>query len=1446
MNAIEILNKFANEREFLDEKIGQLFGHANFKIPTLNEDYYHLAERISKLPDFEEIAEALLTAESPQKINPQTLLRMWILVLNSLHSLAPSIEHELCHDLKQLFQNLAGQYADRKCTSSIWITKSIKNLQRGESFALLLPSSNAWGKSLENIVAYRKNEDDTFDIKLFYAKKNGWQEQSGEYALGDEKILPVRYFSHVSDEDLFGPKLLNDSSIHANLIVKALEDPDHAEKALIAAFNPLNSYLSKPGPSVRMVNVTHAHLLKGMHAFIYASIYEKIHSEQAVESYKAIMCVCRLALAIAVMKSFSNEKDEQMHSKLGLLSKAAMASAHYVDKQKNNRIVEPFYQLAAGTLEQLKDQAEKLQRQHILPEAGIREHKIQENQIELRKKALEETKQFIKAVDQAPILKKIDKKEILEDLAKVKDPPIDSALFVIWLKEIEKKLQEFSLIYPDISIPALNRLITQFELPTKDSIWLKMPVHEKRQCLPILKALAEQLVQSAFQHQMRFSLEVQNSGARLLIIAHSLAECIDEKKVLQNFKPALGGYRKLIASPYFQSAPYSGWQQRQEILKFLSEWNIPERKPIWNFRNKNRVSFNKTSDGIFAESLLNAYADVNDVIENHFRQLKQRREGEKLGIAPGQLLIAELLNIKIQNGIDAKLNDEDEIIHPLSHLVQIAMQVYILSDMYARYQNGYENLVKFQEGLSFDLTYAKTEKRRFDFHIEKVHAKIKIDKDQKNLLPKEKWLENQNETLHRFSKDEEALNELSSFEESSSEPALAALQLLAQAKHQLSHFDNPQVRLSFENYLFKIHVTKERKEFFSLLREMKDYPHVFNQTLQDFLAATDMFTKNLDRGIVNEQALSVFSLSIRLFGIAQKIVCQPVLLSLEDFLNNSEIKLKACLENLNEKQNVQHSAHIKVLLLQILELREAQKINWVHYFKWGSKLQEQLEQKEVVLDPHVQLWWSSMRWKMAQHFLELQKKDPEKAHEYINGENFDILGMSYGKGKWQPIPIHIQKDPEFIRLFSDRVRFWKVNEDNQAITFSDPMSGKYLLSDYKRFPYTLQRSIDQIWHSYIPDIEIVKNIHLPKSVRQESLWWLNPEPGNFQAKGYYKSKPNLLWLERNNDGAVVFKDGPEKGMQLELVENDNNSLTHLERNTGPFGLHYYAFNARIMQGHLMHFRDLLAFPNLRMSHGGKLVFERHEHKFYEQGNFDRELDQCFFAPFGFYEVNNAKHKSASYRMYGIQIKKMRKEGVRKEDETSIILPFERHVSEKHSHELHVLTPKINPDSPSQLNTIEVIEIKNNLEGFCPETPQECLFAAYLSLVGKNYHEAARFLKNIRPNHRLDSQERKILTWLIDSKEDAADHSAEAASIKLRAYKIWGEQGIPPAEAMPPKELPHDTLEVVYLDYINHIPSVPASLKLELNMEKWLLEKGFEYFPPSQENQELWNLRKKSS
>lgn len=1428
MQPIDVINKFLAEEQKVGRAIDHLFIPAHFKMPILDQEYYSRAEEISNIPDFEEVAAALLTAEKPRKIDPQTFLRIGIMISHEFERLIPQIDPSFGIHLKQLFQSLCQQVADRKCESFKYITDRIHHLLPGTSFPLLLPRATPWGKSLENIVVYKKNEDETFDITLFYAKKECWKEQGGEAAIGYEKQFPVRLFSHVPFQDLLGDDKEHPSSLHAKLILKALESPQYVEKGLVAVFSPLNGYLKEPEEPFRLIQAGHLHSLKAITAFLYIAIREE-SPQGALDKYKAFLCATRLLLSIAMLKSLAHEgKKEPFHSRIGLLAQTARAAARQINKLRDNPFFEPIYECAVGTATQLKDKAEKMLGTVLPPDQGITERNIQTNQAELRMQALQENKRFLQNFEQAVQTNNANHRL----LVRIKDQPVDPAVWMDWLTDAAGQIDSLQQSYPELILPALTDLISSFELPHKDSLWLRMSESDRRQGLTIVATFTEMLTRNTFQQRLRHSLALQNCGAHLLLVGYAIAESLESRPILHRFKPCLKGYIKLTASPYFQAIPYREWLRRQKILDFIQN-ESGLRKYGWTFRHKDSLSYHETSDGLFTEALLAAHPEAQAVIESHMRILLKRKNEESLrGVIREQWFLAKLLNMKLPEDSELQLNLEDPKIYPLSRLSQIALYVHLLSDKSAIYHMGYENRITFDEGISFDLTFAKQQKNRFDFCSEDVNPEIRINAQQRNLLPKEKWSENQNRTIHRFcSNDEEFIDDQFVFEESASEAELDVVQLLSQAKFQLSHLHRPQIRASLERYLFKIRLAKEAREKMSICEEIQQHPQVINQLLEELLSAVFNFTKVGQHAIFSPQMECLVDLSLRLYSMAQHMSNPLILETIKKFIEQAEVRLKWNLEMIQEQQPNQ-SVKIQVFLLKILEMKPIDQVDWKQYFKWGTKLQEQLEQKEVLLSSTDQFWWNHLRWKMAHH---LQLLNREKLQVFLD-ENFDPLAMSDGHGRSQPIPAKVLKNGEFIRLFSDRVRTWKIDEENHSITFSDPLSGKYRLRDVDTFPDTLQHYIEGVWYCYIPNNKSEKNLQIPKCISDESLWWLNPQHGNFSARGYYQGDPKKLWMERDKQGWITFTDGPEKGMRLELVPGDESVHSNLEIQTGAFGYHYYAYQTRYIHEELHQFRDLLIFPNLLMPHGEKLAFIQEGHTFFDLNNKDRWLDSSFFSP------SNENLKATPIKIYGLQLKKKKHSGVGNEEQRFILVPFQRHVSDPHSSVIHTLSSKKNSENHSLLNSIKVIEIPINAHGFCPETAHETLFSAYLSLVGKDYFEAFRWIQAIRPNHRLDEKDRQILRWLIDSQEDAQDHSAVASAIKLMAYKIYGEQGVSLGEELG-VEHPEVSIEAIYLNYLNHRTSVPDPLKISLALEEWLMARGFTHFPPTQFSKERWLSRK---
>jgi hypothetical protein len=1416
MNTSDVIHNLLLERASIKEKARQLYNWTHRTNSNLNPAYDLLAEKIrNEIPGFEDVAEALLTAEKTRKIDPQVLLRLWAAILEFFPQLI-SLDEVWSQPLKKHLLTLCQQEIDQKFDTPQWITEKIRKLPKGSGFTLLLPTSTPFGKSLENVVVYQKNADETWNLLFFHAKKDSWNLQGGMQGVGYEKNYSVLYYSQVPEEDLFGPHFNGDTALHAKILVQAGSDLNPPENTWESVLKPLAAYLTPPDKNFYQVQTAHAHPLKAMNAYLFFCMKERIGVEAiALQGYKAFMCIFRLVLSLSLRKTDLKKDYDQHQSHLGLAVTAARSTAHYLNKQSHQPGLKELYEEAAGSLEELKVWAEKNQRTFIPPDKSLSQRQMAANQTELMKMGLKESQLFFDNANQKALQKK-ENPVLSNEYVNAADPPQDPALLVAWLNQREIHIQAVEKDYPDLVIPALNSCLSKLELPRENNVWFKMQKSEALQALQTLHVLSERLSRHAFQQNLRFSLEVQNSGARVLLAGQALAEILDETHVLKGFIPALKGYKKLTASPYFRADPFEAWQQRQEILRFAKEQEASGRQRIWHFSSKGKVDYEKTAEGNLAEALLNSHPKIEQAIEEQLRHLRQRKKSDDwICFVSGQWLLTKLLNLKVQGPFDLKLDLKNFSIESYAYLAQIAMHIHLLSDPRAQLQIGYENQVSLKShGFSFDLTYAKQYQNPIDFQQEASNSKYKINLSRRNLLPQEKWNENQNKTLLRLTKNEDTPKALFYLEEAAAEPSLTILQLLHHFKTGLAELNNSEVRHFFESYLFKVHVSKEGTESCPLQDEMLQYPRVFNLQLREFLDISKILIKNQELGSASWEFL--FALSLRLRTMAQKISCEPVLQTLRRFQHYLD----------HEKIKNPRSGNLKLLLLKNLSSAG----DWTQYFLWGKTLQKQLDQKEIVLDLAALSEWNRLRWNRAFLFQKLQKEQPQVLKDLALEENFDVLSMSCGKGKWQPVPASILQHPEFIKLFGDRVRFWKVDELGQT-TFSDPRGGHYGLKNMDAFPQQLWRWIDNEPYLFIPEQAASSILHIPPAIQQESFWWVNSS----EAKGYHKEKPDTIWLERDQEGGIVFKEGIEKGMRLELV-NEASSSSSLEAQWGILGLHYYAYRPRTVQNRLIEYRDLLVFPYVRMPHGQSMVFERNREAFYERNNPERKLIDYLFAP-------SSSTVATALRFYGIKTEKIQKDTLRNEKAVTVWVPFQRYVADAHSSVIRPLVKAWDSRSHQSSQMTDVMEIQIDHQGLCPENAQGLLMAAYLSLVGKAYHDAARFLKKIRPNHCLDALEITLLRWLIDSSEDAHDHSASAAAIKLLAYILWGEQGRPPSGEILAADFPRDSLEGIYGDYLNHLASVPSPLRLSETQERWILDQGFHLFPSSKMDSKYKEWRK---
>lgn len=1370
----------------------------------LHLDFYQLADEIREAQDLAKIVESSLTSEK-SKQDPFQLLKIWKSTLKALIKIAPEL-HSSTKQLNAKLDKLLKQEKIPEVKRAESLTAALTALKPHEEFCLLSPKKNS-GLFTSEVVVYRRNNNNTYDILLFHADVNSWIDQSGEFGAGYEKSYSLKHYSQIPKENLWGPDYHTGSMIHAKQLFASSQSDQGA--AFMAAFEPFESYRKSPiEEQIRAVRMEHAHPFKSLYGFLEDQIQHHV-ADFPLEYYKAFIGISRLLQCVAVFRSLAHEDKKNLYNRAGLLKESIASAARALEKNKDNRFIKKIYEEASGTLYQLFANVEKINKGFV---EGLFLGKAEQS--ENQKIFIQAAQDYCKSIFQQELfcLPVEDKPTKLnQDLVSLSNPPKDPSDFIKWLDEAHLKLRDLNNSYPDLTAAFLNALVSKFPLPDENSPWLHLDEQQRLKTSTMLTTFSETNAVSAFQSNHRFSLEVQNTGAKLLIIAHQICAKSDKKQQLVNFFPSLKGYKNLSKSPYFQCYPLSAWREREQILQFIGK---QKGHSCWNFYNKRRDSFDKTPDGQLAKSLLDAYPDLAKPIDKDLQAL--RKSSDRFEFFDREhLLIAELLEIKIVSDLEQHLDLRDPFVSSLSNLAKTAMHVHLLSDPRARSQVGTSNSLDFRQGILFNLTYARNQEQSIDFQKNRLFLNQKTEQIlENNLQPKFKHIHCQNETISRLSRytEEEKQPDSYIFEEAAAEPHLTVPQLLNSLKNHPELLQKTENHSYLLRYLFKALLNKE--ENFPLLKEIITYPSVFTQVLKEFLEGT------------NSESGSLQELTFRLWEMAKELSCEPLDQYLNEYFKKKEHLWKFALVEQEKNESSKITAQLLINLLKVIQPNSS--FHWENYFEWGTRLQNLIEQKEITLTPQEAIWWSKKRLQMAQIFFESKNSKGSKNLD----KDFDLLTMSYHSGKTEAIPQEIVEHPEFKRLFSDRVRYWKYDNEQQYFIFRDEKLGVFYLKDIKVFPTYLLRWInDEGWHYYISPQDAQKSLHLPSSISQNSTCWIN---GNTQeVLGYFREQPEKLWFKMN-EGVAVFQSGKEKEKRLELTQDEE--FLDSEFSKTAFGMHYYAVGQRFKDPQI-NSRHLLVFPNIRILNGKNLIFERLENEFIQKGNPNRKLGNCLFSP-GIVNEDSFKVKSSPIKVYGIQIENT--SGI---SQTSILLPFQKHTSEAHSCVVYSLSAPLTSHSKSLFKSIDVIEIKINVTGFMPEKPLEYLFAAYISLVGKDYFEAHRFLKQIRPNHYLTDQEKQIVQWLIDSAEEAQDHSAQAAAIKLRAYQLLGDQGLSVPGVLDAPCIPKTSLEDIYLCYLNHTSSVPNSLIINFKLQSWILNRGFELFPPLESSSEMWKRKR---
>lgn len=1416
-NITTSLHKFQKQQDLFDENIDLIFKEADDKLPILKEVFSVLADQLSQIPCIYALAEALFSEEKAERIDPQGLFDVLIHILNAIpRGVIPGFDRGLADGLRVFFE----YYKDELKPSAEGLTDKIRNLQEGYAYHLFLSCQTKLGPSLKTVVIYKKNADQTYDIEVFSAQKNRAKKQGGYQGIGVERSYPLLYFSHVPSEDLLCPT--NDPiCLHAKILTQSIENINLVEEGLLAVFNPYHSYLEIPESSYYLMNVEHAHELKSFFAFLYRLIQERTPQDEAEENFKALIAIIKLSLMMSILPSIKLDEGYKFDAKLRLLEKAAQGTARYLEKNNQNYYLYSIYHQAVGTLERLKKTAEKLLRNTQKP-ILTKDIQLASDQQLLMNHCQNASRQWIDSCLDEDFWLHAEKQSLIDiSLFHQRGLPKSFSEGVQWLFQAEKAVRELKIQASTLLLPAIYRIVSALKFFQKEGEWKKID-HEKG--LEVVKTFlffSETLVIQAFNQNLRSSLEVQNAAVYLLLMSYQCIEAMDPHKILSQYRPSIDLYMHLTKSPYFFCGSYIAWTQRQEILAYVRERKI--RKKTFLFHVESGTAFNRSNDERFAAALLRAYPSLEQQVKIYYQKLKKRiSTREWLNVSLEKLLLAVLLKKEIKDFYPIELNIDHPWLEGVSQLMQIAMYVHVLGNPQMGSQRGYKDFIKFESGLSFNLHFATRRYDTLDFHD---HPPFQLH-DQHNLLPSTKHLHTQNQVLKRFDSENKDFNSRL-LEEAASEPSLTIIYLMNVLRREKFRLKDPKIQQLLFYYIFKVIRRKKGGEEFPLVQEICEYPQVFHAALKQFLKVINPL-KIIEKNCIADEVKCILDFTILLHHYAKEALRHEICSTLENYHRYFEMTLKDYLYQSSVSGHAVSSAYIFFYLLKLLQGRTFVEQDWVDYIQWGLGFQKELERGAITLNHANKFWWSQFKW---EKYLEFQRMhlEVETFKNKLSLIHLDLLQMSSAPGRLESIKENILQQPEFISLFADRVKYWYVHETTQEVYFSDPLTGDYKLKNMQEFPSNLYRRIKTVWWLYVPEKKLKDLLALPQAIEKESVWWINIQDGT--AMGFYKKYPEKVWMEREKEGVIRFKNGPAKGLFLELVDK----AWETDPLTDPFGLHYHAYRGHYLYNQLLDNRALRVFLHLKSTGGEGLVFERKNQGFYlKDQTQSRRLKALSYEPSEFHRNGHVYKKSTVIKICGLLIEHEMPKSV---SEDSLILSFQRHCSDPHS-SLIFPSSLEKLEVTSQMNSIPTIEIPVDLYGFCPKLPRQILFSAYLSLIGKEYRHALRFLNSLRPNYLLDEDDRMILKWLIDSTSDAHDHSSLAAAVKLKAYAIWIEQGLS-IYRLDTKVLPSETLEEVFLVYLQHLSSIPHSLKLDKKNIHLLLEKGLSCFPPKLMSEEQW-------
>ncbi|MBN9378772.1 MAG: DUF3638 domain-containing protein [Chlamydiales bacterium] len=1424
----------------------QLF-RLNTPPPThLSEDFDEVAQAISDIAEGEQVAKALFSPEL-SVLKPEVLLNFWTIIAENLPKLIPTLPSSLPIFLQERIEELKHQHGSQDYLNAEWIADRLMNLSPKETFNLILPHTAPGGEKLENVVVYHRNSNGTYDITVFNAKSGASEIQEGENAIGYEKGYPLRSYTQVPPKELFGPGH-TDGLFHAESLIQAMDVYQLETSSILAIFQPLTPYLSKSSsPFARMMRLEHTHSLKGIQAFFYDLIAQglkgnSIDQKEILNSYKAINAVARLVLCMGLFQGLKLEESyDQTIQSLGILEESLRATARYIHKQKKNPYIESLFASASYHLELLDRRIQDIKYSRSFKSEKFLSTQLPHDQLdlihhsnELRNRFVEEFKWMRYPVEPAPST---------WSFMSIKAPQNPSELLP-WIENFHQNYPSLLASRPEMVLSVLTSFIQELPLPPA-KVWNSLDPAQHLSLLKTFAVISKEFTRLCFDSYTRFSLSHQNCGVRLLLVMYACAEKIDKKNVLASFAPSLEGYRQLTYTPYFYCDSYHAWEERQKLLSSIQQLS-PRRTP-WSYGD-----FGKQDP--LAKALLDAYPEIQKATENSLKGSRHSTSLASLTLEQAFLIAFTPLQLPSFNN---QMDSEDPFSQALSCLLKASLHTHMLSDPTAKTQVGFIDTVTLKSEIIFDLPYAKNKQNTRLFYADAYTQAPSMDlKVERNLLSQEGLIQTQNQTLSRFVPLEEDKTSFSFLlEEAASQSDLTISQLLNTLKSHGNLLKNSTFRQQFERYLFKVVCLKDGNEAFLLAEELKQNPKVFTKSLNEIL---ESIGNPENKDVFADENIFILHLMTRIHSIASEMPCPPLLEVLRSYFKKFQLRWNKIADSTKDLE-------IYPFFLKIFESRFTNSADviveedWQQYLEFGMKLNENLE-KNHALAPPLKIWWKTCRLEMSQRFYQLIQAAPEKAQSILNKftqencrwdfsqyplcksatqEAIDFLELRIGAGQWEPIPPTIQQHSEFHRLFGKGVTHWRKLVGSETVfRIKDVYNESYLYSSNYPFPQGITREKDS--KLYIPfSWGNQSMLKVPYVVFHEGVWWIdphNPMDVSCNRLGYTREE----WLESDNKGFLLFKSGLEKGLALERCEAVDRDV---EKQLGAFGMHYHAHQLRFMRtlGIVDNYRDLLTFPNLLLPDGNHLVFERNKDGFVQKGYPNRSLNGTLF----FAITRQSYHRFANdtpLKVYGILIQEKRVEKINQDNSDQfLILPFQRHISDAHSHIIHAAHPYIGPDTSASTRSMETIELKVSGR-FIPRTPLEKVFCAYISLVGKDYPDAIRFLKKIRPGHRLSEKEMQVLKWMIDSSEDAQDHSSIAAAVKLKAYQLLLKQGFPPHVQIKATSLPTISMEELYLVYLNHISSVPTPFRLSSTQEKWIVSRGFQLIPPKMYSHESWKLR----